>query len=64
MEKLTVTLVNWRRTLVTVTELLQSRAKDFAKVSENDTNAISESCFFYIKHFSTLITHTKLMENI
>ena len=49
---------------MTVTESLQSRAKDFAKVSENDTNAISESCFFYIKHSSTLITHRKLVENI
>lgn len=38
MGKLTVTLVNWRRTLAIVTELLQSRAKDFAKVSENDTH--------------------------
>jgi len=36
MGKRTVTLVNWRRTLVIVTELLRSRARAFARVSEND----------------------------
>lgn len=50
MGKLTVTLVNWRRMLVRVTGLLQSRTRGFAKVSENGTHfrghfyAVSVSC--------------------
>lgn len=64
MGKLTVTLVNWRRTLAIVTELLQSRAKDFAKVSENDTHLTrSVNRAFSKQNFSTLITHRKLIEN-
>ena len=64
MGKLTVTLVNWRRTLAIVTELLQSRAKDFAKVSENDTRLTrSVNRAFSKQNFSTLITHRKLIEN-
>ena len=64
MVKLTVILVNWRRTLVRVTELLQSRAKDFAKVSENDTHLTrSVNLAFSRQNFSTPITHGKLNEN-